>query len=137
MKDLKLIGMTDIAVLVTNIKDDIAKLQKIEIDLITSAAMIDKYDLKTITIVNPISEAQLANDFRRPLERNLKAIEKRGEESINRSFHRKIIKDFYLYQEMKALKTMEKLSQTLETLIKQEIILSQLKNSFKDTIRQK
>ena len=104
MKDLKLIGMTDIAVLVTNIKEYIDKLQKLEIIL--------------ETIVNPTSIAQFANEDRRTLERIVKAIEKRGGESINRSFHRKIIEDFYVYQNMKDLKTLEKLSQGIETVIK-------------------
>ena len=106
LKDVELIGMTDIPVLVTNIRNEIDKLQKMEIDFLVHARWIDKYNLKIL--VKPTSEAQFANDVRRPLERNLEAIEKRGGKSINRSFHRKIILIFHQYQDRKALEIMKK-----------------------------
>ena len=121
LKDVELIGMTDIPVLVTNIRNEIDKLQKMEtfltfLKFLMHAIMIDKYNLKTL--VEPTSEVILAiNDIRHLFERILEAIEKRGGEPINRSFHRKIIKDFHQYQDMKALalENMEKLSQAIET----------------------
>ena len=133
MEDVELIGMTDLPVLVTNIRDYIDKLQKVEMDFMKYATIIDKYDLEIS--VNLTSKSQTANDTRRPLERIVKAIERRGGESINRSFHRKIIQDLYLLRDMKALKTMEELSQATETLIRQKLLLAELNDMMRNFSR--
>ena len=128
--DLDLIGMTDISVLVTNIRDYVDKLQKIETDLIKHITIIDKYDLKI-----PAKEtSEIAFGMRRDLERNLEAIEKRGGESVNRSFHRKMIKVFYEYKEVEALKNLEKLSLRIETNLLQLLHLWELKDSVTQQI---
>ena len=129
LEDVELIGMTDIPVLVTNIRDYLDILQKIEMDLERQATLIDTYDMDIS--VDPTA----ASNIRKPLERIVKAIEKRGGESVNKSFHRKVIKEFFLYQDNEVLKTMETLSQLIETRIKQNLFLSQLNSTINEVLK--